>query len=95
MNETAEEAVPLISGKTFIDALKITGWKIAQPIEKIIIDSVTKQKEWGTIILNITSNRDPIAPTLVPEITHFIAPSFCKILPANRLMSEKHPTIAP
>ncbi|ONI56652.1 hypothetical protein N500_0267, partial [Wolbachia pipientis wUni] len=43
MNETAEEAVPLISGKTFIDALKITGWKIAQPIEKIIIDSVTKR----------------------------------------------------
>ncbi|MFJ5423477.1 hypothetical protein ACIPNH_02055 [Wolbachia endosymbiont of Drosophila barbarae] len=40
MNETVEEAVPLISGKTFIDALKITGWKIAQPIEKIIIDSV-------------------------------------------------------
>ncbi len=42
MNETAEETVPLISGKTFIDALKITAWQIAQPIEKIIIDSVTK-----------------------------------------------------
>ncbi|WP_264375592.1 hypothetical protein [Wolbachia endosymbiont (group B) of Sphaerophoria taeniata] len=42
MNESAEEAVPLISGKTFIDELKTTGWHIAQPIEKIIIDSVTK-----------------------------------------------------
>jgi hypothetical protein len=42
MNETAEEAMPLISGKTFNDALKTTAWQIAQPIQKIIIDSVTK-----------------------------------------------------
>ncbi|MGL9688247.1 MAG: hypothetical protein ACR5K6_00380 [Wolbachia sp.] len=40
MNETAEEAVPLISGKTFNDALKSTAWQIAQPITKTIIDSV-------------------------------------------------------
>lgn len=42
MNATVEEAVPLISGKTFIDALKTTGWHIAQPIQKMTIDSVTK-----------------------------------------------------
>jgi hypothetical protein len=51
MNETAEEAVPLISGKTFIDALKITGWQIAQLIEKIIIDSVIP------ILIVVQSNR--------------------------------------
>lgn len=95
INETAEEAVPLISGKIFNDALKMTGWQIAQPTTKIIIDSVTKQDKWGIVKLNITSDRDPMIIMPVPEITHLIAPSFCKILPVNRLTSEKHPTIAP
>lgn len=40
--ETADEAVPLISGKTFIDALKTTAWHIAAPVEKSIADSVTE-----------------------------------------------------